>query len=114
VHITDLFCRINKLYDIFQLHLTFGDFDLAKRCFCKAYKLNVREGRNQLITQLKKVVFVLQTLEQLRQIDESEYLQRKKIFEQLGDCVVSLKSFSKAVNYYKKMLEVKAPIIEFT
>jgi glutamate synthase domain-containing protein 1 len=69
--------------------------------------LNVKDGRDQLEIQLKKVVYVLVTLEKLRQIDESEYLQRKKIFEQLGDCVVTLKSFSKAVNYYKKMLEVK-------
>jgi tetratricopeptide (TPR) repeat protein len=107
VHKNYIFLPVNKLYNTFQLHLTLGDFDLAKRCLCKAYMLNVKDGREQLIIQLKKVVYVLATLEKLREIDESEYLQRKKIFEQLGDCVVTLKSFSKAVNYYKKMLEVK-------
>lgn len=69
--------------------------------------MDLKQGREQLATQLKRVVFVLVTLEKLRQIEESEYLQRKKIFEQLGDCVVALKSFSKAVDYYKKMFEVK-------
>jgi hypothetical protein len=87
-----------------------GDFDLAKRCLCDAYKLNLKDGREQLTIQLKKVVFVLNTLEKLRQIDESEYVQRKKIFEQLGDCVVTLKSYSKAVDYYKNMFEVNSTL----
>jgi len=64
--------------------LALGDFSQAKKCLCDDYLLNIKEGRELLIKNLKMVVFIMNTLDQLKDIDDEDYLQRKKLFEQIA------------------------------
>ncbi|XP_065343485.1 tonsoku-like protein [Cloeon dipterum] len=95
-----------------EMLLGLGDFDQAKACLCAAYLVNSNESKEQITMHLKKVVFVLNTLEELKNMEEENYAERKRLFELLGDYSTDLKAYPKAVTYYKKMLEYSEKLDE--
>jgi len=44
--------------------------------------------------------------EQLLNIQDTDYVTKKKLYEIMGDGCVAVKNYKKALEYYRKMLEV--------
>lgn len=44
--------------------------------------------------------------EQLLDVQESDFITKKKLYEIMGDGCVAVKNYAKALEYYRKMLEV--------
>jgi hypothetical protein len=47
--------------------------------------------------------------DQLLNILDTDFITKKKLYETMGDGCVAVKNYAKAVEYYRKMLEVYLP-----
>lgn len=84
-----------------------GDFSSAKQILTKAYKKNTPDENDRTIIEknLRVVVKVCQTLDELITTSSVNYAERKKLFERLGDGCCHLLNYPKAIEYYLEMLE---------
>lgn len=98
---TELLClKADLLIDI-------NDYQTAKCAMIKAYKLKVplKDEFEDVKKKLKIIVLMCQTENNLLLASQMDFEQRKQLNEKLGDACVALKKYSKAITYYKKMLE---------
>lgn len=98
---TELLClKADLLIDI-------NDYQTAKCAMIKAYKLKVplKDEFEDVKKKLKIIVLMCQTENSLLLASQMDFEQRKQLNEKLGDACVALKKYSKAILYYKKMLE---------
>ncbi|KAK3879247.1 hypothetical protein Pcinc_016170 [Petrolisthes cinctipes] len=107
----------NKLHDkallcdgysfLAQVHLHSSSYEAAKKCYYKAYKLKHPDiGERELITNnLKTVVNLCKTEDELLLLGEVAGDKFIKLYEKLGDGIVKFGLFTKAIEYYHKMLE---------
>uniref|UniRef100_A0A1B0FAU3 Peptidase A2 domain-containing protein n=1 Tax=Glossina morsitans morsitans TaxID=37546 RepID=A0A1B0FAU3_GLOMM len=84
-----------------------GDFASAKQILTKAYKKNTPDenDRKNIEKTLKIVAKICQLLDELIATGIVDYSKRKNLFEKLGDGCCHLGNYSKALEYYHKMLE---------
>ncbi|XP_058462858.1 tonsoku-like protein [Malaya genurostris] len=84
-----------------------GDFQSAKQALKKAYKLKtpVVSDAENIERQLKVLVAICRIEDQLISTGSSEYAKKKRLYEQMGDGACKLENYSKAIDYYLKMLE---------
>ncbi|XP_039485762.1 tonsoku-like protein [Drosophila santomea] len=84
-----------------------GDFASAKHILTKAYKKNTPDenDRGNIEKQLRIVVKVCQTLDELVLTSSVDYAKLKSLYEKLGDGCCHLMNYEKALTYYQKMLE---------
>ncbi|KAH8270318.1 hypothetical protein KR018_007724 [Drosophila ironensis] len=84
-----------------------GDFASAKHILTKAYKKNTPDenDRSSIERQLRIVVKVCQTLDDLVLTSSVDYAKLKTLYERLGDGCCHLMNYEKALVYYQKMLE---------
>ncbi|XP_044778841.1 tonsoku-like protein isoform X2 [Drosophila simulans] len=84
-----------------------GDFASAKQILTKAYKKNTPDenDRVNIEKQLRIVVKVCQTLDELVLTSSVDYAKLKSLYEKLGDGCCHLMNYEKALTYYQKMLE---------
>jgi pentatricopeptide repeat protein len=48
------------------------------------------------------------TEDQLLHVLDTDFIAKKKLYETMGDGCVAVKNYAKALEYYRKMLEVYA------
>ncbi|XP_017121409.1 tonsoku-like protein isoform X2 [Drosophila elegans] len=84
-----------------------GDFASAKQILTKAYKKNTPDenDRGSIEKQLRVVVKICQTLDELVLTSSLDYGKLKSLYEKLGDGCCHLMNYEKALTYYQKMLE---------
>ncbi|KAH8234854.1 hypothetical protein KR032_004237 [Drosophila birchii] len=84
-----------------------GDFASAKQILTKAYKKNTPDenDRASIEKQLRIVVKICQTLDDLVVTSSVDYAKLKTLYEKLGDACCHLLNYEKALIYYQKMLE---------
>ncbi|XP_061393447.1 tonsoku-like protein [Musca vetustissima] len=84
-----------------------GDFASAKQILTKAYKKNTPDenDRQTIEKTLRIIVKICRNLDELVTTSSIDYTKRKHIFEKLGDCCCNLFNYTKALEYYGKMLE---------
>lgn len=84
-----------------------GDYQSAKQVLKKAYKLKTPNASdNELIQKNLKVILMLCKCEDELVITNSfHYAKRKELLEKLGDGSCKMKNYSKAIDFYLKMLE---------
>ncbi|EDV40736.1 uncharacterized protein Dana_GF23769 [Drosophila ananassae] len=84
-----------------------GDFASAKQILTKAYKKNTPDenDRTSIERQLRIVVKICQTLDDLVLASSVDYGKLKNLYERLGDGCCHLMNYEKALVYYQKMLE---------
>ncbi|KAH8375188.1 hypothetical protein KR200_001223 [Drosophila serrata] len=84
-----------------------GDFASAKQILTKAYKKNTPDenDRTSIEKQLRIVVKICQTLDDLVVTSSVDYAKLKTLYEKLGDACCHLLNYEKALIYYQKMLE---------
>ncbi|XP_016999928.2 tonsoku-like protein [Drosophila takahashii] len=84
-----------------------GDFASAKHILTKAYKKNTPDenDRGSIEKQLRIVVKICQTLDELVLTSSVDYGKLKSLYEKLGDGCCHLMNYEKALTYYQKMLE---------
>lgn len=98
---TELLClKAELLVDI-------NDYQTAKSSMIKAYKLKVplKNEFEEVKKKLKIIVVMCRAENSLLLASQHDYDQRRQLNEKLGDACVALKKYSKAITYYKKMLE---------
>ncbi|XP_022917423.2 tonsoku-like protein [Onthophagus taurus] len=90
-----------------DLLVKLGDYHGAKTALLKAYKLkNPSEYTKDLIERnLKTVVAMCYTEEKLSTTADTDHESRKKLYEKMGDGSSALNCYSKAIEYYEKMLD---------
>ncbi|XP_054283559.1 tonsoku-like protein [Macrosteles quadrilineatus] len=79
------------------------DFRGAKQCLLKAYKLNT-ETRSSVEKKLKTVAAVSRYEQKLLDTPDCDLETKKSLYESLGDGCVAMYSYSKAIEYYHRML----------
>ncbi|KAM7354860.1 tonsoku-like protein [Cochliomyia hominivorax] len=84
-----------------------GDFASAKQILTKAYKKNTPDenDRTTIEKSLRIVVKICQILDELITTSSLDYAKRKVLYEKLGDGCCHLSNYTKALEYYRKMLE---------
>ncbi|KAH8380263.1 hypothetical protein KR009_009736 [Drosophila setifemur] len=84
-----------------------GDFASAKHILTKAYKKNSPDenDRVSIEKQLRIVVKICQTLDELVLTSSMDYGKLKSLYEKLGDGCCHLLNYDKALVYYQKMLD---------
>ncbi|XP_023293316.2 tonsoku-like protein [Lucilia cuprina] len=84
-----------------------GDFASAKQILTKAYKKNTPDenDRTTIEKTLRIVVKICQILDELITTSSIDYAKRKALYEKLGDGCCHLGNYTKALEYYRKMLE---------
>ncbi|XP_017016651.1 tonsoku-like protein [Drosophila kikkawai] len=84
-----------------------GDFASGKQILTKAYKKNTPDenDRASIEKQLRIVVKICQTLDDLVVTSSVDYAKLKSLYEKLGDACCHLLNYEKALIYYQKMLE---------
>lgn len=90
-----------------ELLIDINDYQTAKHVMIKAYKLKVplKNEFEEVKKKLKIITVMSQTENNLLLASQTDYEQRRKLNEKLGDVCVALKKFSKAISYYEKMLK---------
>ncbi|XP_046384165.1 tonsoku-like protein [Ischnura elegans] len=84
-----------------------GEFEGAKQALLKAYKLRTPDAheRKSVERNLKIAVKLCLTERKVLSTDMSDHKMLKSLYETLGDGVVAVGNFKKAIEYYLKMLE---------
>ncbi|XP_037944200.1 tonsoku-like protein [Teleopsis dalmanni] len=84
-----------------------GDFASAKQILTKAYKKNTPDenDRNTIEKSLRVVVKICQILDELVTMSSLDYVNRKNLYEKLGDACCQLHNYVKALEYYNQMLK---------
>ena len=91
-----------------QVHLHNSDFEAAKKCYYKAYKLkhtNI-EDQERIRNNLKHTVSICHAEDALITLGESETEEKIKFNEKFGDGLANLGLYSLAIVYYQRMLEL--------
>ncbi|MPC13791.1 Tonsoku-like protein [Portunus trituberculatus] len=91
-----------------QVHLHNSDFEAAKRCYYKAFKLKhpFSEDQERIKNNLKLTVSLCQAENALILLGESETEEKIKFNEKFGDSLANLALYSQALVYYERMLEL--------
>lgn len=91
-----------------EVHLTNSDYESAKKCYYKAYKLKhpLLEERKKIESSLKTVVNLCNVEDSLILLKDDQCDEKLKMYESLGDGLAKLGNFSKALDYYKLMLDL--------
>lgn len=91
-----------------QVHLLNSDFEAAKKCYHKAYKLrhpNI-EDQNRIRSNLKFTISLCHAEDALIMLGESETDEKVKYNEKFGDGLANLGLYSLALVYYHRMLDL--------
>lgn len=106
LHDKALQCECNLF--LAHVHLANTDYEAAKRCLYKAYKLKHPhlEDRQRIEKNLKTVVSLCTTEDSLLISGEAEGEEKLKLYEKLGDGSATLCLYSQALEYYHKMLDL--------
>ncbi|XP_063614697.1 tonsoku-like protein [Penaeus indicus] len=90
-----------------QVHLANTDYEAAKKCYHKAYKLKHPdlEDRERIEKNLKCVVSMCVAEDSLVMMGDGTDEEKIKLYEKLGDGSANLGFYTKAIEYYQKMLE---------
>ncbi|KAK8374810.1 hypothetical protein O3P69_017791 [Scylla paramamosain] len=91
-----------------QVHLNNSDFEAAKKCYYKAFKLKhpFNEDQERIKNNLKLTVSLCQAENALILLGESETEEKIKFNEKFGDGLANLGLYSQALVYYERMLEL--------
>ncbi|KAG7153897.1 tonsoku-like protein [Homarus americanus] len=91
-----------------HVYLANQDYESAKRCFYKAYKLKHPdlEDRKRIENNLKTLVTMCTADDSLLILGETDGDEKLKLYEKLGDGSALLGLYSQAVEYYQKMLDL--------
>lgn len=84
-----------------------GDFQSARQALKQAYKLRtpvVADAEN-IERRLKVLVAICRVEDELIMTGSGEYKKKKQLYERMGDGACKLENYSKAIDYYLKMLE---------
>uniref|UniRef100_A0A1I8Q8X6 Tonsoku-like protein n=1 Tax=Stomoxys calcitrans TaxID=35570 RepID=A0A1I8Q8X6_STOCA len=84
-----------------------GDFASTKQILTKAYKKNTPDenDRSTIEKTLRIVVKICEWLDELVTTSSVDYAKRQQLYEKLGDSCCHLLNYTKALEYYGKMLE---------
>ncbi|XP_058120445.1 tonsoku-like protein [Anopheles ziemanni] len=87
--------------------LQMGDFQSARQTLKRAYHLKtpVSSDAKQIAQQLKVLVAICRTEDELITLEATNYERRKTLYERMGDGACKLRNFVKAIDYYRRMLE---------
>ncbi|KFB44993.1 AGAP006055-PA-like protein [Anopheles sinensis] len=87
--------------------LQMGDFQSARQTLKRAYHLKtpVSSDAKQIEWQLKVLVAICRTEDELITLEATNYERRKTLYELMGDGACRLRNFAKAIDYYRRMLE---------
>lgn len=108
----------NKLHDkalqcegysfLAQVHLHNSDFEAAKKCYYKAYKLRHPnlEDQERITNNFKLTVSLCHTENALIILGESETDEKVKYYEKFGDGLANLGFYTLALVYYHRMLDL--------
>ncbi|XP_050091399.1 tonsoku-like protein [Anopheles aquasalis] len=90
-----------------EFFIRMGDFQSARQTLKKAYRLKtpVSTDAKVIETQLKVLVAMCRTEDDLITTDATDYARRKTLYERMGDGSCKLRNFAKAIGYYTRMLE---------
>lgn len=90
-----------------ELLVANADFQSVKQVLKKAYKLKTpnKSDKEKIQKNLRVVLTLCKCEDELVITDSFDYAKRKELFEKLGDATCKLKNYSKAIDYYLKMLE---------
>ncbi|XP_047113180.1 tonsoku-like protein isoform X1 [Schistocerca piceifrons] len=90
-----------------EVYFSQSDFQAAKQTLVKAYKMHSpNESDQKNVERLLKIAIALcRTEEKLRVLEETDFVNRKKLYEIMGDGSVAVKNFDGALIYYQKMLQ---------
>uniref|UniRef100_A0A1Q3EVK9 Tonsoku-like protein n=1 Tax=Culex tarsalis TaxID=7177 RepID=A0A1Q3EVK9_CULTA len=84
-----------------------GDFQSARQALKQAYKLKtpVAADAENIERRLKVLVAICRVEDELITTGSGEYKKKKQLYERMGDGACKLENYSKAIDYYLKMLE---------
>ncbi|XP_055609641.1 tonsoku-like protein [Uranotaenia lowii] len=90
-----------------DVFIKMGDFQSAKTALKKAFKLKtpVISDAENVEKQLRVLVAICKIEDKLITIDSNQFAQKKVLYEQMGDGACKLENYSKAIDYYMKMLD---------
>ncbi|XP_035784700.1 tonsoku-like protein [Anopheles albimanus] len=90
-----------------EFFIRMGDFQSARQTLKKAYRLKtpVSSDAKVIERQLKVLVAMCRTEDDLITTDATDYARRKTLYERMGDGSCKLRNFPKAIGYYTRMLE---------
>lgn len=91
-----------------QVHLLNSDFEAAKKCYHKAYKLRHpnTEDQEKIRSNLKFTISLCHAEDALIMLGESETDEKVKYNEKFGDGLANLGLYSLALVYYHRMLDL--------
>lgn len=91
-----------------QVHLHNSDFEAAKKCYYKAYKLRhpIIEDQERIRSNLKLTISLCHAEDALINLGESETEENVKYNEKFGDGLANLGLYSSALVYYHRMLDL--------
>ncbi|XP_058065904.1 tonsoku-like protein [Anopheles bellator] len=87
--------------------LRMGDFQSARQTLKKAYRLKTPVAADALQVEklLKLLVALCRTEDELVMTESANYGRRKALYERMGDGSCQLRLYTKAIDYYRRMLE---------
>ncbi|XP_049544480.1 tonsoku-like protein [Anopheles darlingi] len=90
-----------------EFFIRMGDFQSARQTLKKAYRLKtpVSSDAKVIEKQLKVLVAMCRTEDDLITTEVTDYARRKTLYERMGDGSCKLRNFAKAIGYYTRMLE---------
>uniref|UniRef100_A0A6E8VQ50 Uncharacterized protein n=1 Tax=Anopheles coluzzii TaxID=1518534 RepID=A0A6E8VQ50_ANOCL len=98
-------CQTLALMATFFLRM--DDFQSARQALKRAYRLKtpVAGDAKRIARKLKVLVAMCRMEDELITTDATNYARRKELYERMGDGACKLRNFTKAIDYYKRMLE---------
>uniref|UniRef100_A0A182SC46 MalT-like TPR region domain-containing protein n=1 Tax=Anopheles maculatus TaxID=74869 RepID=A0A182SC46_9DIPT len=103
--------RASKMCQTLMLMATFflkmDDFQSARQTLKRAYRLKtpVAVDAKRIKQKLKVLVAMCRMEDELITTEAINYARRKELYERMGDGACKLRNFSKAIDYYKLMLQ---------
>uniref|UniRef100_A0AAG5D8D5 Tonsoku-like protein n=1 Tax=Anopheles atroparvus TaxID=41427 RepID=A0AAG5D8D5_ANOAO len=90
-----------------EFFLQMGDFQSARQTLKRAYHLKtpISGDAKQIAIQLKVLVALCRTEDELITLEATNFARRKALYERMGDGACKLRNFAKAIDYYRRMLE---------
>ncbi|XP_039435860.1 tonsoku-like protein [Culex pipiens pallens] len=90
-----------------DIQIKTGDFQSARQTLKQAYKLRtpVATDAENIEQQLKVLVVICRVEDELIMARSGDYKRKKQLYERMGDGACKLENYSKAIDYYQKMLE---------
>uniref|UniRef100_A0A182PJS9 Tonsoku-like protein n=1 Tax=Anopheles epiroticus TaxID=199890 RepID=A0A182PJS9_9DIPT len=98
-------CQTLMLMGTFFLRM--DDFQSARQALKRAYRLKtpVTGDAKRIKQKLKVLVAMCRMEDELVTTEATNYARRKVLYERMGDGACKLRNFSKAIDYYKRMLQ---------